>query len=133
MSIDGYSYYVIFVNYFKNTYGCTYQKKKKLWLYPLHLKTNIYSIFHQFKSVVKNYFKTSIVSIYSNGGGMLHLKTFLLALEFSTFRPCHTLPNIMVQPNSITNISLKQALPYCTMHPSLINIGPMSFILQSTL
>lgn len=39
------------------------------WLYPLHEKSDIASVFIRFKSIIENFFKTSIVTVYSNGGG----------------------------------------------------------------
>ena len=57
-SMDGYSYYVIFVDHFT----------KYSWLFPLALKSDVFSIFPKFKTMVEKFFKTSIRTIYSDGG-----------------------------------------------------------------
>ena len=58
-SVDGFYYYIIFVDHFT----------KYVWLYPLHLKSNVFTIFCQYKVVVEKFFKCSIISVYSNCGG----------------------------------------------------------------
>lgn len=58
-SINGFSYYIIFVDHFT----------KYIRFYPLKKKLNITSMFICFKSIVENFFKTKIVSLYSNDGG----------------------------------------------------------------
>ena len=57
-SMDGYSYYVIFVDHFT----------KYSWLFPLAHKSDVSSIFPKFKTMVEKFFKTSIRTIYSDGG-----------------------------------------------------------------
>ena len=59
ISYDHYRYYVIFVDYFT----------KYTWLYPLKHKSDVTSIFERFKTIVENYFATTIQTVYSNGGG----------------------------------------------------------------
>ena len=67
-SIDGFFYYVIFVDHFT----------KYVWLYPLRLKFDVYTIFLHFKAVVENFFEQSIITVYSDGGGeYTSLKEFL--------------------------------------------------------
>ena len=58
-SVDGYNYYVIFVDHF-TTY---------IWLYPLRLKSDVFTISRQFKTVVEIFFHRLITSIYFDGGG----------------------------------------------------------------
>lgn len=45
-SLDGYSYYLIFVDHFS----------KYVWLYPMKNKSDVFSIFIQFKSIVEKFF-----------------------------------------------------------------------------
>lgn len=58
-SVDGYSYYVIFVEFFT----------KYIWLYPLKKKSDVFFIFPQFKRLVENFFDHTIVYVFSNNGG----------------------------------------------------------------
>lgn len=57
-SIDGYSYYVIFVDHYT----------KYSWLFPMAYKSDVFSLFPQFKTMIEKFFKTSINTIYSDGG-----------------------------------------------------------------
>ena len=57
-SIDGFSYYIIFVDHFT----------KYSWLFPLAYKSDVFSIFPKFKVMVEKYFKSSINTIYTDGG-----------------------------------------------------------------
>ncbi|KAL4576526.1 hypothetical protein LXL04_012621 [Taraxacum kok-saghyz] len=81
-SNDGYLYYVIFVDYFS----------KYTWLYPLKRKSDVKSLFPQFKSLVEKYYSTPIVSIFTdNGGEYIALTTYLQANDISHFTtPPHT-------------------------------------------
>lgn len=71
-SVDGYKYYVIFVDLFKNIY---------IWLSPLHQKSDVCVVFPQFQK--RNQFDAKIktLSLYSDNGGELPLKIifFLMA------------------------------------------------------
>ena len=58
-SIDGFFYYLIFVDFFT----------KYIWLYPMKKKSDVSIIFPQFKKLVETYFQTSLISIFSNNGG----------------------------------------------------------------
>jgi hypothetical protein len=58
-SLDAFKYYVIFVDHFT----------KYIWFYPLRKKSEVKPIFIRFKALVENYFKTKIMTIYSNNGG----------------------------------------------------------------
>uniref|UniRef100_A0A6N2KS64 Integrase catalytic domain-containing protein n=1 Tax=Salix viminalis TaxID=40686 RepID=A0A6N2KS64_SALVM len=67
-SSKGFRFYVIFVDHFT----------KYIWFYPLSHKSDVLTIFPKFKVTVENYFKKSIVSIYSdNGGEFIALKNYL--------------------------------------------------------
>ncbi|KAK9074377.1 hypothetical protein SSX86_006975 [Deinandra increscens subsp. villosa] len=81
-SIDGFKYYVIFVDYFS----------KYVWLYPLKKKSDVSVIFPQFKRLVEKFFSRSIVSFFSdNGGEYLSLSSFLKSEGISHFTtPPHT-------------------------------------------
>ena len=73
-SLDGYKYYVIFVDHFT----------KYIWLFPLQFKYDVFGTFVQFKNNVENYFKTNIVSVYTDGGGeFIKLKEFFLKCGIS--------------------------------------------------
>ena len=58
-SIDQNKYFVIFVDHFT----------KYIWFYPIKYKFDVFNIFLTFKNLMENYFKTKIISLYSNGGG----------------------------------------------------------------
>lgn len=67
-SLDGYLYYLIIVDHFS----------KYVWLYPMKHKSDVFSIFVQFKSIVEKNFNLPIVSIFTdNGGEFIKLKSFL--------------------------------------------------------
>lgn len=53
--IDGFVYYVIFVDFFT--------------LYPMKKKYDVSTLFPQFKRLVENYFQTSLSSMFSDNGG----------------------------------------------------------------
>jgi hypothetical protein len=57
-SVNGYRYYLIFVDHFT----------RYSWLYPLKQKTEVVTIFPQFQKTVENYFSFKIKSIYTDGG-----------------------------------------------------------------
>jgi len=81
-SIDQNKYFVIFVDHFT----------KYIWLYPIKYKYDVFTIFPTFKNLVENYFKTKIISIYSDGGGEFQkLKPFLAKFGIShLMTPPHT-------------------------------------------
>lgn len=67
-SIDGFKYYVVFIDHFS----------KYVWLYPLKHKSDVLSTFTAFKALVENYFKSKSVTLYSdNGGEYIALRSFL--------------------------------------------------------
>ena len=59
LSVDGFKYYVIFMDHFI----------KYIWFYPLKKKSNVKNTFIRFKAIVENYFKEKIVTLYSDNGG----------------------------------------------------------------
>jgi hypothetical protein len=66
-SIDGFRYYVIFIDHFS----------KYVWLFPLKFKSDVSVIFPIFKNIVENKFNCKIKSFYSdNGGEFIKLKSF---------------------------------------------------------
>ncbi|CAL2238106.1 unnamed protein product [Prunus armeniaca] len=81
-SIDGFSYYLIFVDHFT----------KYIWLYPLKKKSDVFSTFTTFKALVENYFKTKIITLFTDGGGeFVKLKNFLSSAGIShLITPPHT-------------------------------------------
>jgi transposase InsO family protein len=81
-SIDQNKYFVIFVDHFT----------KYIWFYPIEYKSNVFNIFPTFKNLVENYFKTKIISLYSDGGGEFQkLKPFLANFGIShLMTPPHT-------------------------------------------
>ena len=67
-SIDGFKYYVIFVDHYTHY----------IWLYPLRKKSDVLSVFTRFKTLVENKFQTQIITLYSdNGGEYIAMKDFL--------------------------------------------------------
>ncbi|CAH9118016.1 unnamed protein product [Cuscuta europaea] len=58
-SVDGFRYYVIFVDHYT----------KYIWFYTITHKSEVTSIFQQFKKIVENFFQKSIKMVYSDGGG----------------------------------------------------------------
>ncbi|KAL4586285.1 hypothetical protein LXL04_010921 [Taraxacum kok-saghyz] len=81
-SIDGYTYYVIFVDYFT----------KYIWIYPMKHKSDVAHIFPQFKLLVEKYFQHPIVSLFNdNGDKYLVLLPFLQSHGISHYTtPPHT-------------------------------------------
>lgn len=58
VSIEGYKYYVIFVDDFT----------KFTWFFPLTYKSQVASVFEQFYAFIQNHFKTSVQYFQSDGG-----------------------------------------------------------------
>jgi hypothetical protein len=81
-SLDAFKYYVIFVDHFT----------KYIWFYPLRKKSEVKTTFIRFKALVENYFKTKIMTIYSdNGGEYIALKEFFATHGISHLTtPPHT-------------------------------------------
>lgn len=49
-------------------------KTRYIWIYPMKLKSNVFMIFTQFKTLVENFFQCQIKSVYSDGGEYNTLK-----------------------------------------------------------
>lgn len=58
-SVDGYKYYVIFVDHYT----------RYVWFYPLKLKSQVIQVFVPFNNLVENKFNCKIKILYSNNGG----------------------------------------------------------------
>ena len=58
-SIDGFQYYVIFVDHYT----------RYIWYYLIKRKSHVYDVFVCFKALVENKFKHRIVTLYSDNGG----------------------------------------------------------------
>ena len=68
-SFDKFRFYVIFVDYFT----------KYTWLYPLHHKSDVSTVFTNFRKLVENFFQSSIKTVYSDGGGEYQALTSCLS------------------------------------------------------
>ena len=81
-SIDGYKYYVIFVDHYT----------RYTWLYPLKQKSHVASIFPVFRVLVENRFKTKLTTLFSdNGGEYIGLRSYLASHGISHLTsPPHT-------------------------------------------
>ena len=65
---DRYSYYAIFVDYYT----------RYTWLYPMKRKSDVYTLFPQFKTLVEKYHQTPLISVFTdNGGEYIALTTYL--------------------------------------------------------
>jgi histone deacetylase 1/2 len=58
-SSDGYRYFIIFVDAYT----------KYVWYYPLVAKSDVYSVFHQFQTLVERQFSLKIKSVQTDWGG----------------------------------------------------------------
>jgi transposase InsO family protein len=88
-SIDGFKYYIVFVDHF-----ICYT-----WFYPLQRKSDVKSTFIRFKAIVENYFKHKIITFYSdNGGEFTALKDFFQTHGISH----HTSPPHTPEHNGIS-------------------------------
>ncbi|CAN1291668.1 Retrovirus-related Pol polyprotein from transposon RE2, partial [Linum perenne] len=58
-SIDGFQYYLIFVDHYT----------RYTWFYPLRKKSDVLQVFLEFRKMVENYFSTTIRRLYTDGGG----------------------------------------------------------------
>ena len=82
VSVDGFKYYVIFVDHFT----------RYIWLYPLKQKSQVFDVFTKFRSLVENQFQFKLKTLYSdNGGEYIGLSHFLATHGISHFTtPPHT-------------------------------------------
>ncbi|KAJ0587378.1 putative RNA-directed DNA polymerase [Helianthus annuus] len=81
-SVDGFAYYIIFVDY----------HTKYIWLYPMRRKSDVSTLFPQFKVLVEKYFQTPLISLFTdNGGEYIGLTSYLQSQGISHFTtPPHT-------------------------------------------
>ncbi|KAJ9541873.1 hypothetical protein OSB04_028379 [Centaurea solstitialis] len=70
-SIDGFKYYVIFVDHYT----------KYIWFYPLQNKSDTKTIFIRFKALVEKFFETKIKVIHSDNGGAYQALASFLTIE----------------------------------------------------
>ena len=87
-SMDNFKYYVVFVYHFTHY----------IWLYPLKRKSDVNLIFPHFKTLVENFFKRKIITLYSdNGSECTGLSTFIITQRIShhTFPP-HTSEHLVI-------------------------------------
>ena len=99
-SVDGFKYYVIFVNHFT----------KYICFYPLKQKSNVCDIFVCFKALVKNYLKAKIVTLYYDQGGEYQALKYFLALHvISTLLLLHIHLSIMAIMNAVIATLWKHA------------------------
>lgn len=121
-SIDGYLYYVVFMDYYS----------KYVWLYPIKQKSDVSKIFPQFKLLVEKFFQTPIISIFSdNGGEYQGLSSFLQSMGISHYTiPPHTHPNKTGSLNVAIGTSLRLDLHFSIMRVFHLPIGLMLFRLQ---
>ena len=57
--VDGFKYYVIFVN----------PLTKYIWLYPLKKKSDVTNIFCHFRALVEKFFNRKIITLYTDNKG----------------------------------------------------------------
>ena len=78
-SLDGYHYFVIFVDAYT----------KYIWYYPLVVKSDVYSLFHQFQTLVERQFSLKIKSIQTDWGGEYRkLSTFFNTISIQHHLIC---------------------------------------------
>jgi transposase InsO family protein len=73
LSHTGFKYYIVFIDDFS----------RFAWIYPLHQKSEAFTIFTQFKALVENQFSTSIKQLQFDGGGEY------TSLQFQNFLTKH--------------------------------------------
>lgn len=73
VSFSGFRYYVIFIDDFS----------RYSWLYPLHIKSDVFISFKKFKALVENQFSSRIKTLQSDGGGEF------TSLQFTSFLETH--------------------------------------------
>ncbi|KAL4570097.1 hypothetical protein LXL04_025748 [Taraxacum kok-saghyz] len=93
-SNDGFTYYVTFVDYYS----------RYIWLYPMKRKSDVSTLFPQFRSLVEKYYNTSLVSLFTdNGGEYIKLTSYLQQNGISHF----TTPPHTPEQNGITERRLR--------------------------
>ncbi|KAI5345120.1 hypothetical protein L3X38_012997 [Prunus dulcis] len=58
-SVSGFQYYVLFVDNFS----------RYSWIFPMRLKSEVFSLYVKFKTLVENLFSTKIKALQTDGGG----------------------------------------------------------------
>ena len=71
MSVQGFRYYVIFIDNYS----------RYCWFYPLKLKSDFYTIFAKFQALVQNQLQSKISIFQCHGGGEFTSKVFLNHLQ----------------------------------------------------
>jgi len=71
MSVQGFRYYVIFIDNYS----------RHCWFYPLKLKSDFYLIFLKFQALVQNQLQSKISIFQCDGGGEFTSKIFLNHLQ----------------------------------------------------
>lgn len=73
-----------------------------VWFYPLKRKSDVYDMFTRYKGLEENFFKRSIVTLYTDNGGEYEaLKHFLATngvthLTSPPHNPEHNGPNVVI-------------------------------------
>jgi transposase InsO family protein len=82
VSLDGFKYYVIFIDHFT----------KYIWFYPLKRKYEVQKVFIRYQAIVENYFSHKIITFYSdNRGEYMTLKDYPSFYDISHLTtPPHT-------------------------------------------
>lgn len=90
VSVQGFRYYVIFIDNYS----------RFCWFYPLKLKSDFFSTFLKFQSLVENQFNSKIGSLQCDGGGEFTSKIFLNHLQNMGIRQLISCPHTP-QQNSL--------------------------------
>lgn len=83
VSSQGFKYYVIFIDNFS----------RFAWFYPLKLKSDFFSVFVRFQSLVENQYQHRIGQFQCDGGGEFINKQFLKHLEFHGIKQLLSCPH----------------------------------------
>lgn len=87
-SVDGYKYYVLFVDHYT----------RYTWMFPMKTKSQVAQIFPAFRMLVENRFNTKITTLYSdNGGEFIGLRSYLATHGISH----HTTPPHTPEHNGV--------------------------------
>jgi len=100
-SSDGYRYFVIFVDAYT----------KYVWYYPLVAKSDVYSVFHQFQTLVERQFSLKIKSVQTDwGGDYRKLSTFIQTVGIHHRLICPHTHEQNAQSSVVIDILWKQVL-----------------------
>lgn len=89
IGLDSSHYYLLFVDHYT----------KYMWFFPMATKSNVSSIFPQFKPLVKNHFNKKIKTLYSNNGGEFVTLIFFWSHHGITY---YTIASYTTQQNEIS-------------------------------